>query len=121
MGGASGYFSGLKRPEREHLNSDPCPYMRSASFMFVSGFIENKRLSAQVLDLQLPPQPREVVGRHRVRRHGLSRAVFKMFQPDGKLFSSGLRSRGGARGQIAEHRDRLLEQGAVLLVKRGMD
>ena len=44
-----------------------------------------------------------------------------MFQPDGKLFSSGLRSRGGARGQIAEHRDRLLEQSAVLLVKRGMD
>src|SRR5215469_11695659 len=48
MGGASGYFSGLKRPDREHMNSDPCPYMRSASFMFLSGFIENKRLSAQV-------------------------------------------------------------------------
>src|ERR1700731_4850528 len=30
-----------------------------------------------------------------------------MFQPDGKLLSSGLRSRGGARGQIAEHRDRI--------------
>src|SRR6266550_4738384 len=39
MGGASGYFSGSKRPDREHMNLDPCPYMRSASFMFLSGFI----------------------------------------------------------------------------------
>src|SRR6266850_1475651 len=44
-----------------------------------------------------------------------------MFQPDSKLLSSGFRSRGGARGQIAEDRDRLLEQSAVLLVERGMD
>src|SRR5712671_2694640 len=44
-----------------------------------------------------------------------------MFQPDSKLLSSGLRSRGGARGEIAEHRNRLLEQSAVLLVERGMD
>src|SRR5260370_39748774 len=44
-----------------------------------------------------------------------------MFQPDSKLLSSGLCSRGGARGQIAEHRNRLLEQSAVLLVERGMD
>src|SRR5271170_8367304 len=108
MGGASGYFSSLKRPDREHMNSDPCPYMRSASFMFLSGFIENKRLSAQMLNLQLPPQPSEVVGRHRVGRLGLPRAVFKMLQPDDKLLSSRLRSRGGARGEIAEHRNRLL-------------
>jgi hypothetical protein len=39
MGGASGNFSGSKRPDREHMNLDPCPYMRSASFMFLSGFI----------------------------------------------------------------------------------
>src|SRR5215472_445925 len=39
MGGASEYFSGSKRPDREHMNLDPCPYMRSASFMFLSGFI----------------------------------------------------------------------------------
>src|SRR6516165_2203689 len=46
MGGASGNFSGSKRPDREHMNLDPCPYMRSASFIFLSGFISTGFLSA---------------------------------------------------------------------------
>src|SRR5271166_106044 len=39
MGGASEYFSGSKRPDRWHMNLSPCPYMRSASLMSLSGFI----------------------------------------------------------------------------------
>jgi hypothetical protein len=39
MGGAWGYFSGSKRPDRVHMNLPPCPYMRSANFMSLSGFI----------------------------------------------------------------------------------
>src|SRR5216683_766861 len=46
MGGASKYFLGSKRPDREQLNLDPCPYMRSASFIFLSGFITTDLLSA---------------------------------------------------------------------------
>src|SRR5229473_3580862 len=46
MGGASEDFSGSKRPDREHMSLDPCPYMRSASFMFLSGFISTGFLSA---------------------------------------------------------------------------
>src|SRR5208337_3435563 len=38
MGGASEYFSGSKRPDRWHMNLSPCPYMRSASLMSLSGF-----------------------------------------------------------------------------------
>src|SRR5260370_4016664 len=45
MGGSSGYFSGLNRPDKEHMNLDPCPYMRSASFTFLSSFITTGVLS----------------------------------------------------------------------------
>jgi hypothetical protein len=46
-GGASRYFSGLNRPDKEHMNLDPCPYMRSASFMFLSSFITTGFLSTR--------------------------------------------------------------------------
>src|SRR6516165_3087895 len=45
-GGASKYFSGSKRPDKEHMNLDPCPYMRSASFMLLLGFISTSFLFA---------------------------------------------------------------------------
>ena len=43
------------------------------------------------------------------------------FSPHGQFFATGDGARRSARRQIAEHGDRLIEQGAVLLVERGMD
>src|SRR4029077_3000737 len=47
MGGSSGYSPGPKRPDREHMNLDPCPYMRSASFRFLFDFITTGFRSSQ--------------------------------------------------------------------------
>jgi hypothetical protein len=44
-----------------------------------------------------------------------------MLQPSGNLLSPKLRPRGGAWAEITEHRNRLVEHGAVLLVERGVD
>jgi hypothetical protein len=44
-----------------------------------------------------------------------------MLQPHGQFFATGGGPRRGARRQIAEHECRLIEQGAVLLIERGMD
>src|SRR6516162_2889762 len=69
MGGASEYFSGSKRPDREHMNLDPCPYMRSASFMFLLGFISTGFLSRRATDLG-KPDPTGLHRRHRREGHG---------------------------------------------------
>src|SRR5580704_15536485 len=69
MGGASGYFSGLNRPYKEHKNLDPCPYMSSASFMFLSSFITTGFLSTRATDPD-KAHPTDLRRRHRRGGHG---------------------------------------------------
>src|SRR6476469_10001525 len=71
------------------------------------------RLPAQASDLQLPPQPSQFVGRHWVGPLTLTRALLEMLQPSCTLLSPKLRPRGGAWAEITEHRNRLVEHGAV--------
>src|SRR3989304_2743411 len=66
MGGASGYLLGSKLPDKKHMNLSPCPYMRSASFMFLSSFISflqgrvrilTARPKHGILTVVIHPQP----------------------------------------------------------------
>jgi hypothetical protein len=61
------YINGLRHPSW----AQAIEISKNSAFAESCGR-ERRRLSTQVLDLQLPPQPGEVVGRHRVGRLGLS-------------------------------------------------